>query len=55
MKNCKTCANAIFDETFGEYKCKELRITIYPLTEECPCGYYKKGKPQVSKRTYESD
>lgn len=46
-ENCKNCVNAIFDETWGEYKCKAMEITIYRPEnyEDCP-----KYKPKSSKK-----
>jgi hypothetical protein len=49
MGNCKTCKNAIFDETWGEYKCKARETVIYILLDSNECSDYKKGTPEVSK------
>lgn len=50
-KNCKTCAHAIFDELWGDYKCKvrEIRVRV-PEHENCEC--YKR-KPKKGDSTCE--
>lgn len=45
MSNCKTCANAIFNEQWGEYKCKVFQKTIYDPSRILGCEAYKK-KPE---------
>jgi hypothetical protein len=49
MKDCTNCANALFDEVWGEYKCKEVCHVIYDTDGQVDCIYYKKGKPGISK------
>ena len=40
---CKSCQYGIYDETWGEYKCKKLTRVIN--ASECDkCEYYKKRK-----------
>ena len=40
---CKTCQHGIFDQLWGEYKCKKLTRVIN--TNECDkCEYYNKRK-----------
>lgn len=39
-KLCSTCQHAIFDETWGEIKCKKLGIRIY--APKIICKEYKK-------------
>lgn len=42
----KTCRNALFDETWGEYKCKELKKRIQSCYNLCVgCKFYAKGEP----------
>lgn len=44
-KSCKDCENLIFDETWGEVKCKHYKHKIYypeVYAEDCP--NYKKKK-----------
>lgn len=51
MKNCTTCANAIFDNVFGEYKCRISKKSIRaPLNVKCKD--YKEGKPKESEKKY---
>lgn len=40
MKKCSTCEYAIFDELWGEFKCKKLGIRIYAT--RVTCNKYKK-------------
>lgn len=44
MKNCKTCANAIFESRWGELKCKVLQHKIYNPASITECANYEKGK-----------
>ena len=37
---CVSCANSIFCETWGEWKCKAYDVRICDTIVECP--YYKK-------------
>lgn len=39
-RNCADCVNAIFDEQWGEYKCKAKQCVIY--NPEKTCADYKK-------------
>jgi hypothetical protein len=43
MLKCKTCANSIFDEIWGEYKCKIHKIRIYKVCSKfaAECLDYK--------------
>lgn len=49
IQNCTTCENAIFDELWGEYKCKVRQTTIPILLDSTECSDYKKGTPEMSK------
>ena len=42
MDNCKDCAHAIFDERWGEYKCKERACKVPVLLNSYECRFYKK-------------
>lgn len=54
MKNCTTCAKAIFDKIFGEYKCSVSKTYVRtPLNVRCE--NYKEGKPKDSKDMHEGD
>ena len=37
-KSCDTCRFAIFDETWGEWKCKARKVRI--VNTETVCGLY---------------
>jgi hypothetical protein len=39
---CKTCANSVFDEIWGEYKCKKKCRVVDPR-QEVDCTDYKKS------------
>lgn len=51
MTKCGTCKNAIFNELWGEYKCK-ARGTTAPrdYKERNRCELYGKGKPKIIER-----
>lgn len=55
MKNCKTCANAIFESRWGELKCKVLQHKIYNPDSITECANYKKGKPVESAKNKEDE
>ena len=38
---CIDCANAIFDELWGEYKCKIKKRRIYGANEHTDCKDFK--------------
>lgn len=45
MIRCVNCEHAVFDERWGEYKCKKKKHKIYSDTESANCkDYNKKGK-----------
>lgn len=44
MDKFKDCMFSIFDEQWGEYKCKHLKRRIYNLNECMNCEQYKKQK-----------
>ena len=58
-RNCKTCSNARFDSTWGDYKCLVHQHKIYDpaiLTDEdIKCDRYEAGTPEESKRDYQSN
>ena len=39
---CPTCEHSVFDETYGEYKCKKRCIRIYDISKYLECEHYKK-------------
>lgn len=41
--NCYTCKNAIFDEQWGEYKCRLRKKYIYNVESNTGCKDYKKN------------
>ena len=48
MNSCKNCANAIFDDVWGEYKCRvyEHRIRDVDRYLDCESHDRKKGKEE---------
>lgn len=45
MTRCTTCEHAVFDELWGEYKCKKKHRKVYKDAESAKCeDYKKKGK-----------
>lgn len=40
MKNCQDCAHSIFDEQWGEYKCKIVQHRIYNADKYVVCKDY---------------
>lgn len=49
MVDCKNCKHAIFDELWGEYKCKiKERYIYYTRVEAIDCAHYEK-KPVEKK------
>jgi hypothetical protein len=49
MDSCKNCANAIFDEAWGEYKCKVRNIRIYDVDKQTDCPSHEKSKSTEGK------
>lgn len=43
---CKTCGNVIFDEVFGEYKCKAHEVRLYNYDKVYECDEYKRNTKQ---------
>ena len=41
--NCYNCQNAVFDEVFGEYKCRVRKMYIYDVPSKTGCKDYKKN------------
>lgn len=48
MKYCKNCANAIFDQVFGDYKCSITQVSVDP-DSVVDCEDHANGNPTVSK------
>lgn len=48
MDNCKNCEHSVFDELWGEYKCKHFEHRIYILLDASECASYKKEKEKGS-------
>ena len=53
MKNCKNCANAMYDERWGDYKCSIDGFYRYKMPEGCPD--HKEGEPGISKGIENAD
>ena len=49
MENCKTCEHSVFDELWGEYKCKQREVRVHILLDSSECKDYKK-KPKEEKK-----
>lgn len=47
MNNCKDCKHSIFDELWGEYKCKVLKRRVYILLDKDECPNYEKKKEET--------
>lgn len=45
MKSCKNCAHSIFDDRWGEWKCKKKCITC-PAEAARTCKFYEKRKEE---------
>lgn len=43
-ENCTTCEHSVFDEQWGEYKCKFFEHRIYILLDSSECPEYAKKK-----------
>lgn len=44
MSNCKICEHSVFDELWGEWKCKKRQTYIYRPEVIDDCEDYKKEK-----------
>lgn len=51
MENCTNCEHAVFDELWGEYKCKKREQRIYILLDSKECADYKKKPKEEKKNT----
>lgn len=49
MDSCKNCANAIFDEVWGEYKCKVHKHRIHDVDKYLDCPHHEKSKSTEGK------
>lgn len=47
MSNCKTCKNAVFCETWGEWKCVPKKRRVYDIDLGL-CTLYKEGEPKMT-------
>ena len=52
MQLCKTCTKAIFDPTWGEYKCSVQKKKV-TLDGYGRCKHYAKGQVQETKKERE--
>lgn len=46
MKTCKTCEHCIFNEQWGEIKCKKYQHIIYNPENRSGCTGYSKKKEE---------
>ena len=51
MDNCINCKHALFDEIWGEYKCRIDKKKHYLEGQlvGAKCGYHKKGTPEIAR------
>jgi hypothetical protein len=51
MENCSNCKNALFDEIWGEYKCKIDKRHHYfdGQAVGAKCSYHEKGTPGIAR------
>lgn len=47
--NCMDCIYSMFDDLWGEYKCKILQHRIYILLDSTECEFYLKGEKNENK------
>lgn len=52
MRCCKDCAHSIFDETWGEYKCKIVQHVVHNADKYVACKDYT---PKKKVSTNEAD
>lgn len=46
MNDCRNCDNAIFDEVFGERKCKVYEHRIYDIDKYVDCEHHKEKQEE---------
>lgn len=39
---CEECQHAVFDETWGEYKCKVRHLRVYKPGRTVKCEWFRK-------------
>lgn len=49
MDNCTTCEHSVFDEKWGEYKCKKYSHRVHILLDADECPGYKRDPEKVLK------
>lgn len=54
MGKCASCEYAVWDSTWGEYKCKIRSLRVYKPPMDI-CEWYKKGTPSESKSNEKDD
>lgn len=47
MDTCKNCASYIFDEKWGEYKCKVYQHRIYDIDRYIDCRDHTKKQEDI--------
>ena len=50
---CLTCSNALYDEKWGEYKCKVRKTRIRDIDKYIFCEHYKRGDVQSASTSEE--
>lgn len=52
MNNCIDCEHSVFNQKWGEFKCKKNNITMYILLDASECPNYKK---EAEPKTFKED
>lgn len=55
MNTCKKCANRIFDEKWGEYKCTVHKRRIRKLDEYLACNHFKNQQEEQNANTEQNN
>lgn len=54
MSKCASCEYAVWDSTWGEFKCKARALRVHKPPMDI-CEWYKKGTPSESKNNISED
>ena len=50
MAHCKYCEHSIFNEQWGEWKCKKFELTVYNPEKRASRCKHMKEKPEQTKK-----
>lgn len=53
MQNCKTCANKVYDERWGDYRCKVYQHRIRNVDRYLDCENYESKQWKKEKKNEE--